>query len=79
MANTNLISDCKKKLGITSEQLIKFCRSRRIIELALFGSILRDDFNSDSDLDLHVTFDASAKISLPNLVDMQFELEAICQ
>ncbi|MDS3859658.1 nucleotidyltransferase domain-containing protein [Thermosynechococcaceae cyanobacterium BACA0444] len=79
MATTHLSSDLEKKLGIKTDQLTKFCQTRQIIELALFGSILRDDFHPDSDLDLLVTFDPTAKISLLDLVDMEFELEAICQ
>lgn len=34
-----------------------FCRKWRIAELALFGSVLRSDFRSDSDIDVLVTFE----------------------
>ena len=44
------------RLGITPEQLAEFCQRWQIVELALFGSILRDDFNANSDVDILVTF-----------------------
>lgn len=44
------------RLGITPEQLAEFCQHWQIVELALFGSILRDDFNPNSDVDILVTF-----------------------
>jgi uncharacterized protein len=66
------------RLGITPVQLIEFCQRWHIIELALFGSILRQDFRSDSDIDILVTFDPDAKISLLDLVGMEYELEEQC-
>lgn len=44
------------RLGITPEQLADFCQRWSIVELALFGSILREDFNPESDVDVLVTF-----------------------
>ncbi|MDB9517438.1 nucleotidyltransferase family protein [Roseofilum reptotaenium CS-1145] len=44
------------RLGTTPEQLAQFCQRWQIVELSLFGSILRDDFNMNSDVDLLVTF-----------------------
>ncbi|TVU54795.1 MAG: DNA polymerase subunit beta [Arthrospira sp. PLM2.Bin9] len=44
------------RLGITPEQLTEFCQRWQILELALFGSILRDDFNANSDVDILVMF-----------------------
>ncbi|MEZ4584449.1 MAG: nucleotidyltransferase domain-containing protein [Caldilineaceae bacterium] len=41
---------------ITEKQLNEFCRRWNIQELAIFGSALRDDFGTDSDVDLLVTF-----------------------
>jgi uncharacterized protein len=49
------------------------------MELALFGSVIRDDFRPDSDIDILVTFNPDAKVSLLDLVDMQYELEALSQ
>lgn len=52
-----------------------FCRKWRIRELSLFGSALRDDFGSDSDLDFLVSFDPDSHWDLLDLVEMRSELE----
>jgi predicted nucleotidyltransferase len=46
----------KRNLDIPEKQLADFCRRWHISEFALFGSVLRDDFDLDSDLDILVTF-----------------------
>ena len=66
------------RLGMTPKQLRKFCQDWHVIELALFGSILRPDFRADSDIDILVTFDPNAKMSLLDLVCMESELEEKC-
>lgn len=45
------------KPPIPKEQLAGFCRRNHICKLALFGSILRDDFRPDSDIDVLVEFE----------------------
>jgi predicted nucleotidyltransferase len=40
----------------SSEKLAGFCRKWKITELSLFGSVLREDFRPDSDIDVLVTF-----------------------
>ena len=65
------------RLTINPDQLEEFCQRRYIIELALFGSVLRDDFRPDSDIDILITFTPNVKISLLDLVDMQYELEEL--
>ncbi len=72
--------DCRwqERLKLTPEQLAEFCQRRQVIELALFGSVLRDDFDHHSDIDLLVTFEPGAPVSLLDVVDMQYELEALC-
>lgn len=55
-----------------------FCQRWQIKELALFGSVLRDDFRPDSDIDVLVTFTPEAQWSLLDLVKMEYELEKIC-
>jgi predicted nucleotidyltransferase len=44
-------------LQIDSESLADFCRRNHIRRLALFGSVLRDDFSPRSDIDVLVEFD----------------------
>jgi len=49
----------------------------KIKELAVFGSALRDDFSSRSDMDLLVVFEDDAHFSLFDLVDLKDELEQL--
>ncbi|MCI0589705.1 MAG: nucleotidyltransferase domain-containing protein [Planctomycetes bacterium] len=53
-----------RRLGISRDRLVEFCRRHRIRELALFGSVLRDDFRPDSDVDVLVEFLPGASPSL---------------
>src|SRR5262245_39179310 len=53
------------------------CRRWRITEFALFGSVLRDDFRPDSDVDVLVSFEAGAPWSLFDIVRLQDELTAM--
>jgi len=64
-------------LFVSQPQLSDFCRRWCISELALFGSALRSDFDSDSDLDLLVTFGPDAAWSLLDHVRMQAELSEL--
>ncbi len=61
--------------GITFDQawITDFCRRHAIVRLSLFGSILRDDFGPDSDVDVLVEFDGPSP-SLLDLGGMQVEL-----
>jgi uncharacterized protein len=59
------------------ERIADFCRKWEITELSVFGSVLRDDFRPDSDIDVLVTFAPSARWSLLDLVGMEEELAAI--
>jgi len=45
------------KIDIPKEEIAAFCRRHRIRRLALFGSVLRDDFSPDSDVDVLVEFE----------------------
>jgi uncharacterized protein len=67
----------KIALKLPQAKLKAFCQRWRIQEFALFGSILRDDFGPDSDIDALVTFDPEAHWSLLDHVEMQRELESI--
>ncbi len=65
------------KLSLPYEQIAEFCRKWHVTEFALFGSVLRDDFRPDSDVDVLVTFAPEARISLFDFPDMKEELETI--
>lgn len=64
-------------IELPQEKIVEFCQRWQITELALFGSILRPDFRSDSDIDILVSFAPEARWSLLDHVDMQDELQAI--
>jgi predicted nucleotidyltransferase len=44
-------------IPIPADQIAEFCRRHHIKKLALFGSVLRDDFSPDSDVDVLVEFE----------------------
>ncbi len=45
------------KLNIPRERIVSFCQKHHIRKLSLFGSVLRDDFSSESDVDILVEFE----------------------
>ena len=67
----------KPKIDIPTDQIADFCRQWKITEFAIFGSVLRDDFRPDSDIDVLVTFAPDAEWSLFYHIDMQDELKSI--
>jgi uncharacterized protein len=67
----------KTAIALPIDQIAKFCQHWQIIELSLFGSILRDDFHADSDIDILVAFAPTADWSLLDHAAMQEELEAL--
>lgn len=60
-----------------SEELAAFCKRWQIAELALFGSVLRDDFRPESDIDVLVRFRPIATPTLLDLVRMENELSRL--
>lgn len=65
------------KIEPPKDKIADFCRRWRISEFALFGSVLRDDFRPDSDVDVLVSFMEDATWSLFDLVEMADELRGI--
>lgn len=65
------------RIPIDREKIAEFCRRWKITEFALFGSVLRDDFRPDSDVDVLVTFAPDTRYSLFDLVRIQDELKQI--
>ncbi len=62
------------RIELDREKIADFCRRWKITELALFGSVLRDDFRPDSDVDVLVTYAPDAEWSLFDAIEMQDEL-----
>ena len=71
------MSHMPPQLKIDKDRLAEFCQRWQITELALFGSVLRDDFGPDSDVDVMVTFGPDARHGLFAVVDMTDELQEI--
>jgi len=64
------------RIQIPHERIAGFCRKHRIRRLAFFGSVLRDDFRPDSDVDVLVEFEPGARTGL-RFFTMQRELAEI--
>ncbi|HLA80236.1 MAG TPA: nucleotidyltransferase family protein [Thermoleophilia bacterium] len=64
-------------LEISRDKIAEFCRRWKITELALFGSVLRDDFRPDSDIDVLVTFAPDSTRRFYDVIDMKEELESM--
>jgi hypothetical protein len=64
-------------IELSMEQIQEFCDRWHICEFALFGSVLRDDFHPDSDIDVLVSFSPDAKRGLTETLQMKDELQAI--
>jgi uncharacterized protein len=64
-------------IPIPEQAIADFCDRWKIQEFYFFGSVLRDDFRPDSDIDVMVAFQNNARRGLLALFDMREELEAI--
>ncbi len=65
------------KIKVPKEKIGDFCRQHGIRKLAFFGSILRNDFGPDSDVDVLVEFEPGAAVSFFKLYDLEQELSGI--
>ena len=59
---------------IDRDRIAEFCRRHHIRRLSLFGSVLRDDFGPDSDVDVLVEFEPGTRVGLVGLADVEIEL-----
>lgn len=65
------------EIQISRDKIAEFCRRWKVVEFALFGSILRDDFRPGSDIDVLVTFAPGVRWTLDALLAMREELGAM--
>ena len=65
------------KLPLPKEKIEEFCLRWKIVEFSLFGSVLRDDFDLDSDVDILVSLSGDADLDLYDWITMIEELEEI--
>ncbi len=71
---TSLIRD---RIQASPAQIAEFCQRWQITEFALFGSVLRDDFRPDSDIDVLLTFSPEQWLTWDNWQAMQAEIETL--
>ncbi|MHC4509284.1 MAG: nucleotidyltransferase family protein [Planctomycetota bacterium] len=65
------------QIKMPQDEIVEFCRRNHIRSLSLFGSVLRDDFRPDSDVDVLIEFEPEQEPGLMELVAMQDELSEI--
>ena len=65
------------RIPLPMDRIAEFCRRWGVVEFSLFGSVLRDDFRPESDVDVLVTFAPNSPVSLWDWGSMQDELAAI--
>jgi len=67
----------ESRIAIPEERIVEFCRRNQVRSLALFGSVLREDFSADGDVDMLVAFEPGARVGFLALSRMQRELPAL--
>ncbi|QQE63579.1 hypothetical protein GFS31_02460 [Leptolyngbya sp. BL0902] len=65
------------KISLPQKSIHELCQRWQITELSAFGSVLRDDFHPNSDIDLLVTFSPTSDWGLLEHIEIQQELESI--
>ena len=65
------------RIDIPKRSIADFCQRHHIRRLSLFGSVLRDDINPESDIDVLVDFEPSTRMGLIRLARLEFELGEI--
>jgi len=71
--------DRPRNITFSREELADFCRHHHVVKLSFFGSVLRDDFRPDSDVDVLVEFEPGYSTGLFGLVRMEEELSKLFQ
>jgi predicted nucleotidyltransferase len=71
-----LNADTDIRLGMTLAELSEFCRRHRLRELSIFGSVLREDFRPDSDIDVLIDLEPDQSMTIERYLAMLDELEA---
>lgn len=67
----------KSRMNTSRDQIAAFCKRWQVTELGLFGSVLREDFSPESDIDVLVRFAPEAGHSLMDFVGIQDELSGM--
>ncbi|HEY9621129.1 MAG TPA: nucleotidyltransferase family protein, partial [Crinalium sp.] len=64
-------------IQLPQQALTRFCQTWKIKEMSFFGSVLREDFRPDSDIDIMVSFEDDATWGILELVRMKRELKTL--
>lgn len=64
----------KSQITLPRQEISRFCRRHGIRKLSLFGSVLREDFREDSDVDVLIEFEPGARVGMIRLAGMELEL-----
>lgn len=67
----------RRHLTFDTRALAEFARRNQIRKLACFGSVLREDFDHDSDVDVLVEFEPGTRIGLLGMAALEIELSEI--
>jgi len=67
----------RERIRASPEEIADFCRAHHIRWLALFGSVLRDDFRADSDIDVLVEFVPERPVTFIDLHEMEERLSRL--
>jgi uncharacterized protein len=67
----------RARIKVPQTEIVPFCRRHHIRQLALFGSVLREDFRPESDIDVLVEFEPGHVPGLIRLASMELELSAL--
>jgi predicted nucleotidyltransferase len=67
----------RDRVAFPDQELAELCQAYYVRELSLFGSVLRDDFKEESDVDVLVEFEADAPIGLFEFVRLKRELSEL--
>ncbi len=65
------------RISIPKNQIEEFCKRNHIRKLSLFGSVLRTNFRSDSDVDILVEFEPNYRVGFLRLSGLELELSKI--
>jgi predicted nucleotidyltransferase len=64
----------RAQIRIPKDQIAEYCKRNQVRRLSLFGSVLREDFGPDSDVDVLVEFEPGTRIGLIRLSGLEIEL-----
>jgi len=67
----------RRRIDVPKDRIADFCRKHHIRKLALFGSVLREDFRPDSDVDVLVEFEPGHTVGLLRMAGLELELSEL--